>query len=508
MKYNRLLLVLAAVTALFSSCKKYDLNNVHGIHLSGTTPLPIAHGSFSMMKMMERFQIDSLITCDASGNMTYNYRYERENAVSGSELLTFKDFETEEVVPINVQIPWFVPLPFDTTLHFTDTILLQSEHIHVLSALVKSGHIHGMISFEGGTVQVNRIIIHSAEFTNAQGSELWYEMPQDAQALDIDLAGMSYATNEFNTLHLDFSVGVTVQSAGPISDMHIELRITDMALSEMHGHIEPHSTKSKIFTEFNMFPDNVQGKMKISGAQVYLRMKNDFRLPARLVVDTALVSGPGIPSFDVFSIMPQVVEMDYNPDYVDIFHESIDVWMCAYGASAVATSDFTLNPDGLTEQVSVSDTCSVGVRADVEIPMAFVADEVHYLDTVNMRLSQIDSPQWIKQLTLELTLTSTIPLDMKGGFYMLNSEEGVVVDSLLDYSVLVAASYDGQPVTTTVVVEITEDRIQKVMQADRMILDFEVDTEAHDVQLKSNQNLDFFLKSKVVYDGNINFKNN
>ncbi len=123
-----------------------------------------------------------------------------------------------------------------------------------------------------------------------------------------------------------------------------------------------------------------------------------------------------------------------------------------------------------------------------------------------MMLSELDSPEWIKKLTLELTLNSTLPFRLNGGFYMYDSERDEVTDILLQNATLLEASYDGQTKTTTVVLEVTEDRLQNVLRSDQIILDLAVDTESQDVSLNVNQTLNFFVKAKVEYDGNVEFE--
>ena len=85
----------------------------------------------------------------------------------------------------------------------------------------------------------------------------------------------------------------------------------------------------------------------------------------------------------------------------------------------------------------------------------------------------------------------------------------MVTYNLLDDATLIAPSYDGQPTTTQVTVEITDEAIiqNHIFDSDRIILDFVLDTESHDVVLNSNQFLEFSLKTRVGYNGNINLNN-
>ena len=107
----------------------------------------------------------------------------------------------------------------------------------------------------------------------------------------------------------------------------------------------------------------------------------------------------------------------------------------------------------------------------------------------------------IESITLEMTFNSTLPLNLGGRFYMYDSESDKITDTLVANDEIIRASFDGQPTTTEVSIEITENRIEKVLHSDRIIMLYELDTDAHDVVLNANQKLELYVKTKVKYDG-------
>jgi len=112
-------------------------------------------------------------------------------------------------------------------------------------------------------------------------------------------------------------------------------------------------------------------------------------------------------------------------------------------------------------------------------------------------------PDMIEQLTLELTFNSTMPLNLGGQFFMYDSSVDQITDTLLVDNQMIAASFDGTPRTTTISVDITEDRVENVMHSDRIIMLFSLDTEARDVVINANQKLDLFARASVKYKGNV-----
>ena len=140
MKYSRLFVLLSLLVVLAVSCKKghYDLGNVHGVSAEGEVLLPVASGSYSLKDLMERFQIDSLIECNAQGDLTYEYYYERFGIVKGADLLRFKDWNYQQHFVIG-NLQGDVSQHVDTTIAISQMITFETDHVHVLSAKIKSG---------------------------------------------------------------------------------------------------------------------------------------------------------------------------------------------------------------------------------------------------------------------------------------------------------------------------------------------------------------------------------
>ena len=169
-----------------------------------------------------------------------------------------------------------------------------------------------------------------------------------------------------------------------------------------------------------------------------------------------------------------------------------------------ATSTFIVNPSGMSDLVSVSDTCVIDVMVDTEIPFAFAVNDVRFVDTTDLNL-KIEAPEQIEKLTLELTFTSTVPLKMNAQFFTYDSEKEQITDVLVAEDRLISASYDGKPVTTELTLEVTGDKVEHLNHSDRLISIYEIDTEAHDVCLKGEQQLGVSIKARVKYKGVVEF---
>ena len=495
-------LLLVVLASLLASCKKshYDVGNVHGVNAEGEVLLPLASGSYSLMDLMQRFQIDSLIDCNASGDMTYAYYYERFGAVRGEDLLRFKDWNYEEQFIIeNANSGGSSGL--DTVVTVGQEITFEADHIHVVSAMIKSGGFQMSLTSNVGSF--GDVLVTSTDIKDADGHDLNFVYQPQMGMAGFSFEGMRYQTEEPNTLHLNYEFHLVAPGNLQVPEVEIDAHVstTDLVLAEMRGYVDPYDSRDRIDTVFSLFPENMSGNIKVDDALLIVSERNTFGLAARLEIDTALVWGESIQPYDLFTPMPLDIDMPSHPEFTEVYRQPLSGWIDAHQGHAWASSLFTVNSDGVEDLVMVTDSCNIDVRVDVSIPFSFNVDNVSYVDTVNMKLNQLEMPDLIEELTLQFTFKSTLPLELSGKFMLYDSENECVTDVLLEEATLIAASYDGQASTSKVDVVITKDRVENALRSDRIILCFDLDTDAHDVSLNANQGLDFFAKAKVKYDG-------
>lgn len=507
MKNTLIILLTLLGVALFPSCSKdhYKVSNVHGVNAEGEVLLPIATASFTMRDLMERFGIDSLITFTEEGNMSYGFVYDHPEAVSGSQLLCFKDWHYDAHFSIDNPFEGALPEPIDTTVRMSQMLTFEADHIRVMSARMKSGRFE--FDLESNVANLGQVVITSSDIKDAQGRDLRFVYRPHTGQTGFDLGGLFYQTSEANTVTLNYEFHIIVHELDEpeiVIDAHIEA--ADLAIKEMSGYVDPYESRNRIDTVFNLFPNNFTGGLEINGATMRVSERNTFDLDARLMVDTAIVYAEGIAPYSIINPLPLVVDMPSQTTFSEVFSQNLDGTLSASGGHAVASSLFTVNPMGQEELVTVADTCSIDVRVDVDIPFAFAIDHVGYVDTVNLQLSEIELPELIEQLTVELTFNSTLPIDLYGQFYMYDSQHEQITDTLLADGRLIGASFDGRPTTTTLSLEVTDDRIENVLHSDRIIMQYELDTDARDVKLNEAQKLDLFVKVRAKYQEMVEFE--
>ena len=508
MRFNRITLILCVLACLFASCNKehYDVSNVHGINAEGELLLPIAHKTLTMMDMMERFHVDSIITCADDGSLSFDYNYEYLGVLNGDEMLRFKDlvvqhhFETENTYINN-------PPSFeDTVVSYQQTMVFQADHIGVLEAWMKSGHIEFTATSNVGVL--HKVVIRSSDIEDASGNDFMMEFHPQSNHFGFDLAGLHYQTDTVNSLRLSYELCCAyVPTLDSMLFIDLEIVGSDLAFREMTGYIEPYDSRNRLDTVFSLFPDNLSGVLEVKDVQLNVKERNTFSLGGQLLIDTALFMGEGIAPYSVFDPLPVEIALPPYLEYTEVYNEVLSGRISPQGGNITASSLFTVNASGMEELVTVTDTCSLDVQFGVMLPFAFNINNVQYLDTIEMDLSELELPEMIERLTLELTFTSTLPVNLVGYFYMYDSELEVITDTLVSGGQLIEASFDGQPTYTTVSIDITEERVEKVLNSNQIIMQYILDTDAKDVKLNANQKLTLYLKAKVKYNAEVSFDN-
>ncbi len=506
MKKN-VLLILSCMVLMLSSCsKRYDFDNVNGVAMDGEILAPLATASYTLEGLMERFEIDTMMSFDADGGMHFVLNYDFEDAVDGENILYFNDIDVNEEFSIPNPYPFVLPEPIDTTLVFTQTVNLKSDYIAVLMAEIRSGRFDFEIS--SNVLGINKLIVRSSEIKDADGNEMCLIYNPSAGQNGFDLEGLRYETEVENTVNLTYEVSLTLQNlTAPELHFGAMLHITNMRVREMMGRVTDYSSRNRFDTTFNLFPNKIEGVAGICDARVKLQERNGFEMAAKLCIDTALVSGEGVLPCDIFAQMPVAIDIPKSAGFNEVFSQNVRGNLNMVSNRVCASGLFALNPEGLSENVYVSDTSTIDVKVEADIPCAFNVNNVSYFDTVNMRLSEITYPEMIQEINLDLEFLTDLPFNFDVNVFMYDSQNQVITDTLAS-NARIQGSFDGTMKASQLVVKVTEDRVNKVLNSDRIILDFSLDTDARDVVLNLKQCLDFALKAAVKYNGNVEFSKN
>lgn len=506
MKTYKILFATLVMALLFAACKKehYDVGNVHGVVAEGELLLPVASQSFTVLDMMERFEVADEISWSEEGDMWFSFFYDSIAVISGAELLKFNDFEFEGHYTFDNPYTTTPPPFTDTVVRFEHELTFESDDVHVLRALMKTGRLHFKVDSNIGNV--THVVIRSANIKDAAGHDFELGLPVYDNAFSFGMDGFLLVTDVPNTLSLGFELQVNVPGTTD-PELYVDIEVTgeELAFREMHGYVDVYTTRNCVDSLFTLFPDNLAGMLEVEGVRISVKERNSFMLPAQLIVDTAMLFTEGMAPVSVVDPLPLTVDMPPQLELSEVYSQRVNGTVNVAGGRAFSTSTFIVNPEGFSELVTVVDTCRIDARVDVEIPFSFTVDDITYLDTTNMDLTHLELPDMIEELTLELTFVSTLPLNLKASFYAYDSQNDRITDTLLVDAVVMRASFDGRPVTTNVSLVVDESRLDDVLHSDRIIMAYLLDSDDNNVKLNINQKVDMYLKVRAKYNDTIEF---
>lgn len=506
MKIPKILFVTFAIALLFASCNKehYNVSNVHGVVAEGEVLLPVSSQTFTVMDLMERFEVADQVSWTEDGDMWFSFRYDSITAISGAELLKFKDVHFHGHYSYDNPYTFSPYHQVDTVVSFGHTITFESDDVHVLRAQMKSGHLHFKVESNVGNVL--HVVIRSSNIKDAMGRDFELDVPVHNNSFGFSLEDVMLVTDEPNTLTLNFEMTINVHGAtGPELYVDVDATGEDLAFREMFGYVDAYETRNRIDSVFTLFPDNLNGMLEVEGVRISVKERNTFTLGAKLIVDTALLFSEGMAPVSILDHLPLVVDMPPQLQTTEVYNQRVNGAVNVAGGRAYSTSSFIVNPEGFSELVTVVDTSRIDTEVDVEIPFSFTVDDITYLDTIKMDLSNLELPDLIEELAMDLTFISTLPLNMKASFYAYDSENERITDTLLVESAVIRASLDGRPTTTNVSLVVDERRIENVMHSDRIIMAYWLDSDNNNVKLNVNQKLDMYLKVRAKYYDNVEF---
>lgn len=501
---KKLTLALACFAFLLTSCSKcYDFSDLDSADVNGEIVLSLASASYTIPDLLKQFNVDTLLNFDEDGGMHFLFNYDLENVVDGTKILCYKDADVNYSFTFQNPYPFVLPEPVDTTVVFMQTISLESDNIGVLMAEIRSGHFDFEIS--SNIMHLNQVIIHLLEFEDVNGNELQLVYNPSLGQNSLDLSGVHFETVEENTIHFMYEVSFTMlDNTMPELNLESTLHVSDVHIREMFGWVKNYASNSVMDTTFKLFSDKFYGVAGVCAANIKLRERNGFQLDARFQIDTAMVWGEGVPPYQIFNQMPVFVDVPSSPVFNEVFSETVHGKLNMTSNTAYASGIFVLNPDGEEDMVMVSDTSTIDVKVDVDVPCSFNVENLLCADTVDMNFANASLPEVIEEITLGFDFLTDLPFNMSVCAFMYDSVNNVVMDTLVVDQRL-QGSFDGSQVESEFFIQAVDDRVDKILKSDHIILNFLLDTDSHDAMLNRKQNLSFDVKADVKYVGNVEF---
>lgn len=502
-------LVLSAM--LFFSCNKnrFDFNEMESVEGSGQWKLPIGRAHVTLGDLMTQMGDNDLVSYDDEGNLQIVYQFSVNNVIKGSDFLNLGTLNFSTSSSFENPFPGMSIAPIDTVYRFSQKIQLSADSAGIESAIVKSGEM--MLTFQNTNLgHISKIDFSSSGIIEPNGDSLVRQF-ESVTGNTIDLSGATFYLHDpvtgvaDSTLTLNYAVHY--QLAGidaPEYIIETIIALNHLKLQHISGYIDELSYEFEYDTIFSLPLNNIEGQAKLVGADISINERNTFgNLYAALQIDQAELYGGGAEPYAIFGSDPYVIQVIPSEEFVNVLPEQnidlmVDTRYDAFRTSAV----LNFNPSHADRLVTIDESSALDMMVDAVIPMRFNIPGVYYIDTLELSMPDVSSPELLEEIRLTILFDSGIPFNLEGQLYAFNSRTGQLSE-LMSNTMHVNGSFDGTPVRTEAVVDVTRDRMVHLFEADKLVMRFGVDTDGRDVLLNLDDGLDMTIKADIIYGGTV-----
>lgn len=474
---------LVFLTVIFTfSCKK---NKVEKVAVDSQFAIALFSDTVSLSEIINDMDSTTKNWLRVRNDSIFVYYVDTiKNVLKASDLLS--DIED---VSFNTSTGFAMP-PFDPTNNH-DTVIdvdrfmtvpFHYDGYNIEEVLLRGGNMNFSFVVTPQIEQLKQIEIYSNQILSPEGEPL---VIIDDGRPSVDLSNY-HVIPEQDTVA--FGARVTIHVDHGVYDggdytCDLTGGLTGVKFKTVHGTIDkPLDSIYNDQTAIDFGIAGLSGSAVLPIPTINLDYSNTFGFGARADVtelqfvneNTGLVTN---------LLASDVVEVTVNPTEGEWYHTRIDGLTETIDALAGYTRlDFAgevtmnLNPGNA---FSISDTSTVDIAADIEMPFSFKLSDLCYNDTIAIDLSgsgdaanQIDD--YIDEIEFFIDYNSKIKIDVDlQGIFMKNN---TVIDSLFNNDHVIYYSADDN--ISTISVTVTGQKLRNVLRANQMILRLGVSTEA------------------------------
>ncbi len=497
---------LTLMVMLLFSCNKnrFDLDHLESVQGSGQWKLPIGSMHVTAMDVLNQLGENNLISQDEAGNLLIRYSFPMENLVEGYTMLTLGSFNSEATFYFDTPV-WDKSI-IDTVFYVRQAVPVDADSASIVSAKIKEGTL--IQTYQGNlTSMLVDVRISSPNIIMADGDTL------NTDASYVDLAGASLSIGQdkemTDTLYFNYAIHCLLEEiTEPSYDLTSIIGITNLKLSELSGYIDSYVYEYSQDSSFSLGLSNLHGQLAFVDAQMRVEEKNTFgNLNAQLCIDRAEFYGGNAQPSSVFSHYPYVLNLVESSTYTDITPsgETVTIGINTEYDRFGFDASFNLNPGQEMNLVTITDTSSLSLKLHATIPLKFNSTGISYLDTMNLDMSSVETPEIVKQILLSVSFDSEMPFNLNAQIYTLDPETEQITDSLVMNPLHIGASFTGKPVHSEAQISVTHKRLEHLFKSKNLMMRFDIDTDGHDAVITTTSGLGISLKADVIYGGEENF---
>jgi len=444
--------------------------------------IPLINANYSIEEILNNFGEMGYIKYDSQGDYFFENTTKHEEHFMASKYLTLQYSATS----------FSLPFPAGEVAHrFENNMIdISTEEIKFMNATIKSGELKFNI-YDVSVQGINfEIILESKTIFDKEHKPLEVRLSKNEPAKNIPAAGLTIETDDGN---LNFDITIISTDAQSVSNLIFrpQIALSDILLKEAEIEILKELTHSYVTaSSFSVFPSNASLDAIVHHPKMFFDITNTFGSIATINVTDAYLKG----NTEVQTIMIEKntkfnVPQNYS-GLLTVPNTKLEIPLFSIYDSLVFK--YTVNvPRG---KIKIFETSIVESNIYFNVYFDFTINVATFTDTIPFGLSGLNALSMLDTVRMRTAFESSMPVDMYFQILFYNSEKNIATDSLLSKPLTIKGSYDGTPVISNVqFINITNERINKLKQADQMILSILLNTKGQHKPF-NNKNI---LKTKL-----------
>lgn len=382
------------------------------------------------------------------------------NTVTGFNMPPFDPLNNHDTI---INVDKFMTVPFHYDGFTIDNVILRS------------GTMSLDFTVEPMIEQLKQIEVYSDQILSPEGETLKLIIDYSRDGAVVDLAGYQIVPDN-DTVAFSANIMIHVDSGiypGGDYQCVLEGGLTNVKFKTVYAIVTKALDTTYIDrTDIDFGINGLSGSAHLPVPKILLTYRNTFGLSATSDVSklefyssrTGLVTNLLAADHWIETVEP--TNGQFRSKRIGNFVDEIDV-LAGY---TNLDFDVTLNMAMPGEMISISDTSSVDIIADVEMPLSFRISELNYNDTIDISFGEdVNVQNYLDEIDFTIDYTNHIPLQVTmQGVFMKN---GHVIDSLFDGGGTILYNEPG-----SIEAIITDRKLKNVLRANKMILRLGVTT--------------------------------
>jgi len=498
MKKNLPIYFLLSLLFIWNGCKKerFDFCRLDKLQASGEWGIPLLNTAYTIEDILTQLEDNDYISQNADGQLFLNYSFDQRRVVTDSILLSFP----ETFAKYQWRETFYSPAGYINSKDTTFLFKIPDDNIIIRRGVIMHGYFDLAISGN-----IGNIVISCKALKDASGRTFIRNVTGNYHQR-IDLSGYSLSFSYEDTNRIAMDVHFSFQGTGESKEyfMNIDASCQKLRLQEVTGKMNPFRGNFSDVLDIGKFlnKNRYGGSLTLFNPKITIHLKNGFnRIRGVTLIDELHFTGQGSSS-DILTTYPSTIQILEGMDAAQDIEGLSSVFFSSNFDKLNFKGYAIVNPLGFEAgELSVRENSTLDIKANIGIPFELKSNEFYFYDTINFNITDsVNMYDFIQGLVFRYVIGNSLPFNVNSQVYFYNSTQQTLVDSLFYPYLQLNGAFQEKMVETAAILEIKQNRINQVLNADKIIFRFKVNTDGRKVFVNAKHGLKAILGVKIKYE--------